>query len=79
MPATDLSLADLSHGDLVRVGHIRFLDEPDPRCRGVDLRTGEVVRCVENADGAILLARSNGTRVLLPDSCARAVSVRLFG
>lgn len=71
-------LADLVADQWVEVGRIRPARKPDPRCRKMDLRTGEVLRCLENAQGAILLARTDGRKILLPDSCARSVTVRLL-
>lgn len=76
MITAERRLTDLAAGDQVLVDRIRVGRAPDPRCEKMDLRTGEVLQCLENAEGAVLLARSDGRRILLPDACARSVTVK---
>lgn len=69
-------LIDVEAEDVVRVHRVRLGPTADPRCRKMDLHTGEILRCLENAQGAVLLLRGNGRRILLPDACARSVMVQ---
>lgn len=82
MPSTrpirsSLALVHLISGDLVQVRDLK-----DSRGSLVDvppeLRSGEVVQCLRNDGDGVLIARSDGSRVLVPLRNAREVGVRWF-
>jgi hypothetical protein len=76
-PAASLSLVHTTLGDLVQLGP---LVDPPVSTTGnpLGLREGEVVQCLRNDSYGVLVARGDGTRVLVPLTGARQVSVRWF-
>lgn len=73
------TLADSSPGDLVRVELVR-VGVTMPRCGWMDrhVRPGETLQCVDDGEAGLMLARSDGTRLMIPHDCARSVGVRFF-
>jgi len=74
---TSMHLVHTTPGDLVQLG---ALDEPLLSGAGVrlDLREGEVVQCLRNDSHGVLVARRDGTRILVPVMSAQEVGVRWF-
>jgi hypothetical protein len=74
---SSLHLVHTTIGDLVE---LRALEDQPLSGAGVplDLREGEVVRCLRNDSHGVLVARRDGTRILVPLTGARGIRVRWF-
>jgi len=74
---SSMHLVHTTFGDLVQLD---ALDDPPLSGAGVPLglREGEVVQCLRNDSHGVLVARGNGTRILVPLAGARRVAVRWF-
>jgi len=74
---SSLHLVHTMYGDLVQ---LRAMDDQPLSGAGVplDLREGEVVQCLRNDSHGVLVARADGTRILVPLKSAGRVGVRWF-
>jgi len=74
---SSIQLVHTTLGDLVQVD---ALDDQPLSGGGVPLglREGEVVQCLRNDSHGVLVARGDGTRILVPLTGARRVGVRWF-
>jgi hypothetical protein len=74
---SSLRLVHTTLGDLVQLGALD--GQPLPGV-GVPLglREGEVVQCLRNDSHGVLVARGDGTRILIPAWAARRVGVRWY-
>jgi len=74
---SSMHLIHTTFGDLVQLG---ALDDQPLSGAGVPLglREGEVVQCLRNDSHGVLVARADGTRILIPLAGARQVRVRWF-
>ncbi len=72
-----VTLVHTTFGDLVQV---TGLDEAGRSATGASLalREGEVVQCLRNDVDGVLVARADGTRVLVCLGTARAIGIRWF-
>lgn len=57
----------------VRLTLFEFAEAP---CWAMDLEVGDRLHCLERSPAGILVAHSNGTRLRVPESCARFVAVQ---
>jgi len=74
---SSMHLVHTTFGDLVQLDP---MDDPPLSGAGVPLglREGEVVQCLRNDSHGVLVARGDGTRILVPLAGARRVGVRWF-
>ena len=71
-----LTLEDSRTGDLVRVDG--FVGEVgNPRCgwSGLFLRQGEILQCIDYGRNGVTVARTDGSRTVIPAECAGSVGV----
>jgi hypothetical protein len=45
---------------------------------GIKIRPGEVLQCIDHPESGTIVARPDGTRILVDDSIGRKIEVRLF-
>jgi hypothetical protein len=73
-----VTLIHRSVGDLVQV-HVQDRDVPStPGAGPIRLRKGDVVQCLRNDEHGVLIARGDGSRILVPVQSARMVGIRWF-
>jgi len=72
-----VTLIHTTSGDLVQVQGLENLPTPEADIP-LGLRKGEVVQCLRNDGNGVLIARSDGSRVLVPLGSARTVGIRWF-
>jgi hypothetical protein len=70
-----MHLVHTTLGDLVQLG---TMDDPPLSGAGIPLglREGEVVQCLRNDAHGVLVARGDGSRILVPVTGARRIRVR---
>ena len=76
-PQSAVHLVHTMSGDLVQLGALgdqALFDAGVPP----ELREGEVVQCLRNDPHGVLVARGDGSRLLIPLTGARRVGVRWF-
>lgn len=71
------TLADADPGDLIRV-RLTLFEFVSHSCWGIDLQPGEVLQCLDQEDGQVLVARRDGSRLTIDADCARFVAVEPF-
>lgn len=71
-------LMELDPGDLVQV---RFVAFEFVRSEGWDLpiRPGEVLQLIEERSDGVMVARPDGSRIFVPEDCARLIGVQRAG
>jgi len=73
-----VTLIHTAVGDLVQV-HVQDRDVPSTLGSGpIRLRKGDVVQCLRNDEHGVLIARVDGSRILVPVQSARTVGIRWF-
>ena len=72
-----VTLIHTKSGDLVR---LQIPDVTTASGAGIpaELRNGEVVQCLSNDEHGVLIARGDGSRMLMPVQGARTVDIRRF-
>lgn len=71
-------LVELEPGDLAQV---RFVAFEFVRTEGWDLpiRPGEVLQLIEERSEGVIVARPDGSRIFVPQECARLIGVQKAG
>lgn len=72
-----VTLIHTSIGDRVQVQH-RDVPGGWGAAEPMELQPGEVVRCLRNDEDGVLIARDDGSRILVPVQSARKVGIRWF-
>jgi hypothetical protein len=68
-------IADMKTGDLVVVVSTPGLSSSSD---GIKVRPGEVLQCIDRSEGGAVVARPDGTRILVDDVTGHGIAVRLF-
>jgi hypothetical protein len=72
-----VTLIHTTFGDLVQVQDPDAITVPGADAP-TELRKGEVVQCLRNDEHGVLIARGDGSRMLVPVQSARTVGIRWF-
>jgi hypothetical protein len=70
-----LRVADLETGDLVVVVSTAVVSSG---LNGMKIRSGEVLQCIDRSESGTIVARADGSRILVDKSDGRLVDVRHF-